>query len=197
MDLATYPGVTALGTAQGIIGSEPIPTSSGPILQRRSPPREPSLKKVLALSLFLFSASALAETCALQTYASSWMATGTPFTVKCPSGIYSGTLISTPAKRFFRRGHLMLKFDLPLTVETKKPSDEGKIQAGRGKQVASMLMDGGVGIGAKDLTDGLSGVVYKSWYMIPISCVTLSFFSKGGDVNLKPGDKLEIVALKN
>jgi hypothetical protein len=32
--------------------------------------------------------------------------------------------------------------------------------------------------------------------MIPISCVTLAFFSNGGDVNLKRGDKLEIVSLR-
>jgi hypothetical protein len=81
-------------------------------------------------------------------------------------------------------------------LRTADEKDEGKIQPGRGKQIASMLMDGGVGIGAKDLTDGLSGAVFKSWYMIPISCVTLAFFSKGGDVNLKPGEKLEIELLK-
>jgi hypothetical protein len=155
------------------------------------------LTRILTFLILLSSTAAFAENCNLQTYASSWMATGTPFTVKCGSEIYSGILVSTPAKRFFRRGHLILKFDQPVMVVTRKASDEGKIQAGRGKQIASMLMDGGVGIGAKDLTDGLSGVVYKSWYMIPISCVTLSFFSKGGDVNLKPGDKLQIVALKN
>jgi hypothetical protein len=160
------------------------------------------MMKLLAAFTLLFCglllcASATAETCTLQTYASSWMATGTPFSLKCDSGVYSGTLLATPARRFFRRGHLRLKFDQPVMVQSRKASDEGKIQAGRGKQIASMLMDGGVGIGTKDLTDGLSGAVYKSWYAIPISCVTLSFFSKGGDVNLKPGDKLEIVALKN
>jgi hypothetical protein len=154
------------------------------------------ISKFWAVAVLLVGSYASAETCALQTYASSWMATGTPFSVKCPSGVYSGTLISTPAKRFFRRGHLMLKFDQPMTVESKKPTDEGKIQAGRGKQIASMLLDGGAGIGAKDITDGLSGTVYKSWYAIPITAVTLSFFSKGGDVNLKPGDTLAVVALK-
>ena len=60
-----------------------------------------------------------------------------------------------------------------------------------------MLIDGGAGIGTKDLTDGLSGAVFKSWYMIPISCVALAFFSNGGDVNLRPGDKLEIEPLKH
>lgn len=155
------------------------------------------MTKFFALAIFLCASTAFAETCALQTYASSWMASGTPFSVKCAAATYTGTLLSTPSKRFFRRGHLRLKFDQPVMVHSKKDVDEGKIQPGRGKQIASMLMDGGVGIGAKDLTDGLSGVVYKSWYMIPISCVTLSFFSKGGDVNLKPGDKLEIESSKN
>lgn len=89
---------------------------------------------------------------------------------------------------------MMLVFDQPVMVYSKKESDEGKIQPGRGRQIVNMLTTGGVGIGTKDLTDGLSGVVFKSWYMIPVSCVTLAFFSNGGDVNLKPGDKLEIVS---
>jgi hypothetical protein len=135
---------------------------------------------------------ARAEPCALGTYASSWMATGTPFSVKCASGTYTGHLVAVPAKRFFRRGHLMLAFDQPVSVAPKKAGDEGKIQPGRGRQIANMLLDGGAGIGSKDLTDGLSGAVFKSWYMIPISCVTLAFFSNGGDVNLKPGYKIEI-----
>jgi hypothetical protein len=155
------------------------------------------MKRLLALSILLISTAAFAESCTLQTYASSWMATGTAFSVKCPSGDYSGTLVTSPARRFFRRGHMMLKFSQPVTVRLKKTSDEGRFQAGHGKQIASMLMAGGVGIGAKDLTDGLSGVVFKSWYMIPISCGTLSFFSKGGDVDLKPGFKLEVVSLRD
>jgi hypothetical protein len=125
------------------------------------------------------------------------MATGTAFSVSCPSGEYTGHIVATPAKRFFRRGHLMLVFDQPVTMRAKKDTDEGKIEPGRGRQIASMLMAGGVGIGAKDLTDGISGAVYKSWYAIPISCVTLAFFSNGGDVNLKPGSKLEVVSLRN
>jgi hypothetical protein len=156
------------------------------------------MKSFLALSLlFTVSGALSAETCTLQTYASSWMATGTPFSVTCSSGNYSGTLITTPARRFFRRGHMLLKFDQPVMVQSKDMGDEGKIQPGRGRQVANMLMTGGVGIGAKDITDGLSGAIFKSWYMIPISCVTLAFFSNGGDVNLKRGDKLEIVSLRH
>ena len=155
------------------------------------------MKVFLRLAILLVSTGAFAETCSMQTYASSWMATGTPFSVKCASGVYTGSLVATPARRFLHRGHMMLKFDQPVMVHAKKESDEGKIQAGRGKQIASMLLDGGAGIGTKDITDGLSGTVYKSWYAIPITVVTLSFFSKGGDVNLKPGDKLELVSLKN
>jgi hypothetical protein len=155
------------------------------------------MKKFLVLAiLFSISAALSAETCTLQSYASSWMATGTPFTVTCPSGDYSGTLVTTPARRFFRRGHMLLKFDQPVMMHSKNTGDEGKIQPGRGRQIANMLMAGGVGIGAKDITDGLSGAIFKSWYMIPISCVTLAFFSNGGDVNLKRGDKLEIVSLR-
>jgi hypothetical protein len=122
------------------------------------------------------------------------MATGTPFSVQCPSGAYTGHLITVKARRFFRRGHLMLAFDQPMAAVSKKAEDEGKIQPGRGRQIANMLLDGGAGIGSKDLTDGLSGAVFKSWYMIPISCVTLAFFSNGGDVNLKPGYKLEVAS---
>jgi hypothetical protein len=155
------------------------------------------MKKVVLLAVLLVSSAACAETCALKTYASSWMATGTAFSVSCPSGEYTGHIVATPAKRFFRRGHIMLVFDQPVTVQPKKDTDEGKIQPGRGRQIASILTAGGVGIGAKDLTDGLSGAVYKSWYAIPISCVTLAFFSNGGDVNLKPGFKLEVVSLRS
>ena len=153
-------------------------------------------------SFFLFAILVLggarlrAEQCTLQSYASSWMATGTPFTVRCDSGDYTGHLVSTPARRFFRRGHLTLHFDQPLTVLTKKASDEGKIEPGRGRQIANMLMDGGVGIGAKDLSDGIAGAVFKSWYMIPISVTALAFFSNGGDVNLKPGYRLDVERLR-
>lgn len=152
---------------------------------------------VLTLGAFLSSAALHAETCTLQTYASSWMQTGTAFSVKCPSGIYSGHLVSTPARRFFRRGHLMLVFDQPVSVLPKKQGDEGKIQNGRGRQIANMLLAGGSGIGSKDLVDGLSGAVFKSWMMIPVSAVAISFFSTGGDVLLKPGYQIQIVSRRD
>jgi hypothetical protein len=84
------------------------------------------MKRLLALSILVISSAALAETCTLQTYAASWMTTGTPFSVKCSSGVYSGALVTTPARRFFRRGHMMLKFDQPVTVHPKKRSGRGK-----------------------------------------------------------------------
>ena len=37
------------------------------------------MKIFLALAIFLVSTGTFAETCSMQTYASSWMATGTPF----------------------------------------------------------------------------------------------------------------------
>ena len=137
--------------------------------------------------------STTSETCVLQSYASSWMLTGTPFSVKCPSGVYTGTLISTPARHYFRRGHLVLKFDQPVSAVAPKNS-EGVFQASHGQQILNMLLAGGSGIGSKDITDGLSGAVFKSWYMIPITFTTVAVFEKGGDVNLKPGYKLNIVS---
>lgn len=154
------------------------------------------MKNLLFAALLLVATPAFSETCTLQTYASSWMATGTPFSVQCPSGEYTGHLIATPARRFFRRGHLLLKFDQPVVVQSKNPADEGRFQASRGRQVLQMLTTGGSGIAAKDITDELSGTIYKSWYAIPITCTALAFYSKGGDVNLKRGDKIEIMALR-
>lgn len=86
----------------------------------------------------------------------------------------------------------MLVFDQPVSLIPRKPGDEGEIVPGRGRQIANMLIDGGVGVGTKDLTDGLSGAIFKSWYMIPISAVTLAFFSNGGDVLLKPGYEVHV-----
>ena len=126
------------------------------------------------LTLILLLGTAFAETCTLQTYASSWMVTGTPFSVKCPSGVYAGTLVTVPAKRFFRRGSLRLKFDTPVAVVSKDP--EGVFKPGRGQQATSMLLGAGAGIGMKDLADGLSGVVFKSYYMIPITFAAVAVF---------------------
>jgi len=150
----------------------------------------------LFLPLLLLVASSNlshAESCKLQSYASSWMATGTPFSVKCPSGDYSGHLVSTPARRFFRRGHLMLVFDQPVALRPRKEDDEGKIEAGRTRQITNMLVGGGVSVGSKDLFDGISGAVFKSGYMIPITGVAFAFFSTGGEVLLKPGYELDII----
>ncbi len=149
------------------------------------------LASFLLLLHGLCSAQA-AEICKLQTYASSWMATGTPFSVKCSSGVYTGVLVATPARSWFRRGHLILKFNQPVTLVPKKPGQEAKLQPGHGRAILDMVVNGGAGIGAKDITDGLSGAVFKSWYMIPVSFVALGFFSHGGNVNLKPGYKLQV-----
>jgi hypothetical protein len=138
------------------------------------------------------AASQSEETCTLKTYASSWMETGTPFTVECGSGVYSGTLITTPARRFFRRGSLTFKFDRPLFAHGNA-GGEGKFQMGRGHQIMNMAVSGGVGIASKDLFDGVSTAVFKSYYMIPITFTALAFFSNGGDILLKPGYQLKVI----
>lgn len=140
----------------------------------------------------LFVGVAHAETCTLQTYAASWMRSGTPFSVECPSGKYDGVLITRPARRLFRRGSLVLKFNQPVAAVVQHMG-EGVFMPGRGKQISSMLLSGGAGIGVKDMTDGLSGAVFKSYYMIPVTFAALAVFENGGDVLLKPGFKLETV----
>lgn len=153
------------------------------------------MKGVLAVSILLLSSMASAETCKL------------PDLRLVLDGHRNSVFRRLPLGRLYRRSrhHSGTSFlpprpsplevqNRPMTVRSKNPLDEGKIQSGRGRQIASMLMDGGVGIGTKDITDGLSGAIYKSWYAIPISFVTLAFFSNGGDVNLKPGYKLEVVS---
>jgi hypothetical protein len=133
------------------------------------------------------------ETCILKTYASSWMETGTPFQVQCPSGLQAGTLITVPARRFFRRGYLSFKFDQPLFA-SGNTKGEGKFQMGRGRQISTAALSGGAGIAAKDMADGLSGAIFKSYYMIPITFTALAFFSNGGDVMLKPGFQLKLIS---
>jgi hypothetical protein len=145
----------------------------------------------IVMVILVSTTSQAEETCILKTYASSWMETGTPFQVQCPSGLYAGTLITVPARRFFRRGHLSFRFDQPLFAfgNTK---GEGKYQMGRGRQISTVMLPGGAGIAAKDMADGLSGAIFKSYYMIPITFATLAFFSNGGDVILKPGFQIKV-----
>lgn len=149
---------------------------------------------LLAIAMVILGAtmSQAQETCALKTYASSWMQTGTPFQVQCPSGLYTGTLVTVPARRFFRHGHLTFRFDEPVFAHGTSKNGEGEFQSGRGRQIATIMVSGGAGIGMKDITDGLSGAIFKSYYMIPITFATLAFFSDGGDVNLKPGFQLNV-----
>lgn len=117
----------------------------------------------IAFAAFLLANEAKAEFFALRTYAASGMVTGTPFSIERPAGpTYSDHLVTHPTRPFFHRGYMRLIFDDPVTVVSKKARDEGKIQLGHGRQISNMLMAGGVGIGAKDITDELSGVVFKS-----------------------------------
>ena len=151
-----------------------------------------TIKIILALAVVLAPGAVPAETCILQTYASSWMATGTPFSVKCPSGIYSGHLISTPARRFFRRGHLMLVFDQPVGLIPKKEGDEGERFSP--DEAARSPICSWTGVSGRHQGPHRRALRchFQIRYMIPVSAVTLAFFSNGGDVLLKPGYELHI-----
>ncbi len=142
------------------------------------------------LLCFALTLAARAESCTLQTWLDSRMPSGYPFTVTCPSGNYNGVTVTVPAKRFFRRGSIMLKFNQPVTTVTK--DSEGVIKPSRKKQIGLMILSGGAGIGAKDLLDGLSGAVFKSYYMIPVTFVAAAAFQTGGDLILRPGYQITL-----
>jgi hypothetical protein len=147
----------------------------------------------IVMVILVSTTSQAEEACILTTYASSWMETGTPFQVQCPSGFYAGTLITVQARRFFRRGHLSFKFDQPMSA-SGNTKGEGKFQMGRGRQISTVMLSGGAGIATKDMADGLSGAIFKSYYMIPITFTALAFLSNGGDVTLKPGFQLTVTS---
>ena len=152
---------------------------------------------ILALLLLLLMASSVsqAETCELQTYASSWMKTGYPFSCKTADGtIYSGVIKTAPAKRWFRRGHLQFVFDQPVFVSGNSKHGEGKFQPNRKQQIASMFLTGGASIGAKDLMDGWTNFIFPKFsvYTLPITFGAMALFEKGGDVNLRPGYRLNL-----
>jgi hypothetical protein len=148
--------------------------------------------KLICIAVLMLSSIVHAETCELQTYVSSWMKSGYAFTVKCPDGVFTGTIKTTAARHWSRRGALYLLLDAPQFVHGNTDKGEGKFQAGKGKMIANMFLATGSGIGSKDIFDGLSNAIFKSWFLIPIVGVPAFFFQKGSDINLAPGTQLDV-----
>ena len=145
--------------------------------------------RFFAFSLIFCSTLAVAENCTLLTKASSKMEYGTAFSCIADSGkTHKGILVTRRAKNLFRRGTLMFRFDEPIAIVG---SNEGQFKAGRKMQAITL---GTALSAAKVADDSVEGAIGagKARY-VGLGAATIAMFClHGGDVSLKPGDKLEI-----
>jgi hypothetical protein len=74
-----------------------------------------------------------------------------------------------------------------MTMRLRTTGHEYRPRTARVPLFSSVTLSGGARIAAKDLADGLSGAIFKSYNMIPIAFDAVAFFSTGGDVLPKPG----------
>ena len=105
--------------------------------------------------------------------------------------IYVGTLITRPARRFLRRGSVLLRFYDPVHVVNSDP--EGVIRAGRKQQ---LILLGSTPLIAKIADDSVDGAIGggKARLVALGASILFMTFVKGGEVHLKPGDRLEVEA---
>jgi hypothetical protein len=147
--------------------------------------------RILA-SIVLLSTIAAAQPLTLLTPVSSKMPTGSEFRAVDNRGkVYVGTLITRPARRFLRRGSVLLRFDDPVHVVNSDP--EGVIRAGRKQQ---LIFLGSTPLIAKIVDDSVDGAIGggKARFVALGASFLFMAFVKGGEVHLKPGDQLEIEA---
>jgi hypothetical protein len=150
------------------------------------------MKIRILISLVLLTVFAAAQPLTLLTPVSSKMPTGSEFRAVDGSGrVYAGTLITRPARRFLRRGSVLLRFYEPMHVVTNDP--EGVIRAGRKKQV---ILLGTTPLIAKIADDSVDGAIGggKARFVALGASILFMALVKGGEVHLKPGDKLEVEA---
>ncbi len=121
---------------------------------------------------------------------SSKLPTGTAFTARDPAGkVYTGHVVTHPARRLLRRGSMILVFDDPVVPVTK--DREGVLRAGNkmrllklaGSLVAAKLAD--------DAVDGAIGAT-KARYVAAGVSVALMVFQKGGEATLHKGDTIDV-----
>ena len=94
-------------------------------------------------------------TLTLQEDLSSKLPTGTVFTARDAVGkVYSGHLVTHPARRLLRRGSMSLVFDDPVVPVTKDP--EGVFRAGNKMRLLKL---GGSLAAAKLADDAVDGII--------------------------------------
>ncbi len=142
--------------------------------------------------LLAISALAAAQPLTLLTPISSKMPSGTEFRAVDDCGkVYAGTVIAHPARRFLRRGSVLLRFSDP--VHLVNSDAEGVIRPGRKRQFVLLGSTPLIAKIADDSVDGVIGGGKSRFVSLGASFLFLAIF-KGGEVHLKPGDKLEIQA---
>ena len=82
---------------------------------------------------------------------------------RVPCAVSHYMLITVPARRFFKRGHLTFRFDEPGFAYGNTKKGRSIPVWERGHQISTVMLAGGAGIGMKDITDRLSGAICKSY----------------------------------
>jgi len=121
---------------------------------------------------------------------SSKLPSGTTFTARDSAGtIYHGHLVTHRARRFLRRGSMILVFDEPVVVVTKDA--EGIFRAGNKIRFLKLGASLAAAKLADDAVDGAIGAT-KARYVGLVAGVALMAFQKGGEAKLHRGDTIEI-----
>lgn len=121
---------------------------------------------------------------------SSKLPTGTAFTARDAAGkVYTGHVVTHPARRLLRRGSMILVFDDPVVPVTK--DREGVFRAGNKMRLLKL---GGSLAAAKLADDAVDGAIgaTKARYVAAGVSVALIVFQKGGEATLHKGDTIEV-----
>jgi hypothetical protein len=144
------------------------------------------------LATIVLATIAFAQTTALtlQQDLSSKMPSGSAFTAKDSSGkLYTGHLITHPARWFLRRGSMVLVFDDPVVPIT--PDREGVFRAGN--KMRLLKLGGSIAAGKliDDSVDTAIGAT-KARYIAFGVTAALMMIQKGGEVKLHAGDTIDV-----
>jgi hypothetical protein len=121
---------------------------------------------------------------------SSKLPTGTGFTARDATGkVYSGHLVTHPARRLLRRGSMFLVFDDPVVPATK--DREGVFRAGNKMRLLKLSGSLAAAKLADDAVDGAIGAG-KAQYVAVGVAAALVIFQKGGEAKLHNGDTIDV-----
>ncbi len=108
--------------------------------------------------------------------------------------VYTGHIITHPAKRFLRRGSMILVFDDDVVPVTK--DREGVFRAGN--KIRLLKLGGSLAAAklADDAVDGAIGAT-KARYVGAAVSAALIIFQKGGEATLHKGDTIDVEPRRN